>query len=230
MSIENDFTSDVLCDLLKDYALAGAKEFKKLPAELREKLQQRLLHRLMLNDWDIRDAMRRLTTAPINQFLPAPVGIDNGFRFAFFQPRLKKLGESRYALSLVIVFWVEKADKIFAVRLEPSGGPKNAHGYAHMQFTRRIKLKEEDEPSFCTDQESWLPDSYPAIALAYEHPIHYFAGLAMSIHGYCTGDAANFAAPVLTEALGANRSQKVLAEMKRFFGRTWPTEKVAEPS
>ena len=228
MSIEKDFTEEVLCNVLKDYALAGVKKFKNLPEEAQEKVQQKLHHKLLLNEREIQFAMGRLGKTPIRQFLPAPVGDDNGFRFAFFQPRLQKIDASRYSLSLVILFWVEKPDKIFAVRMEPSGGDENAHGYAHMQFTRRIILMDGDEPAFFTDQETWLPVSYPAFAFAYEHPIHFFAGLAISIHGFCVGDAKKFATHALQEALEANRFQKVFREMKRFFGKDWPTDAATE--
>ncbi len=210
------------CDILRDYSRQGLTYFKDQPSELQQRMRADLAG--SLEDDESRIAQKLAAIRKGNQsqlrFLPMPRPGGNDFNASFFWPRITSSNDGSYRCSFIVLFWVEvEADKgkTIAVRFDPRGEPGDPHAYTHPQLTRTIR-----DLNITTGFEQWVPTSYPAFPLGYDHPLQLFVGMAVAVHGYTATDQGEYVRTAITESMAkgnaALRARKILDEVKRMLG------------
>jgi hypothetical protein len=207
---------DTFCDILRDYARHGLKHFKAQPDSVQRAIRAALENHIEDDEREIDvkfGAVKREGPARELKFLPMPKPGGHDFRVSFFLPRFKRSDGGGYTCSFVVLWWIERdKGRTLALRVEPSEAG-TAHAYTHWQFTREIG-------AITTSSEPWLPTSYPAIPLGYDHPVQLFMGLAAAVHGYGGSESAEFVRHRIREAMAQGspgRAEKLLGELGRML-------------
>lgn len=210
------------CDILRDYSLHGLAYFKDQSSELQRRMRADLQGSLEDDKYQIARKLVAIRKGNQTQlgFLPMPRPGGNDFKASFFLPRITSNYDGNYMCSFIVLFWVdvgaEKGNTI-AVRFDPRGEAGNPHAYTHLQLTRTIK-----NPNISTGFEQWVPTSYPAFPLGYDHPLQLFIGMAVAVHGYTARDKGEYVRAAITESMAqgnaALRARKILEEVKRMLG------------
>lgn len=218
---------DEFCEIIRIYARHGIAQYKELSGEVRRRIKRKF--GMLLED-DITKLEVKLAKIKRGSkadvfFVPAPLAAHNDFQIALFLPSIEILGDGSYQCKFTIAFWIDKCGgKLMALRLEPPDAETHAHSYCHLQITKTMKIKNgENELPLETDQESWVPVSYPGFAVEYGHPLHYFAGVAIAIHGYARKKTQmEFVRKIVhdcfTQPQLANRARRIMDEIDRKFG------------
>ncbi len=205
------------CDILRDYSHHGLAYFKDQSTDMQQSMRAALSGGLEDNAYHIERKLAEIGKGnrPQLQFLPMPRPAGRDFKASFFLPRITRNDDESYSCSFTVVFWIEKEKgKTMAVRFEPSGGIGDSHAYTHLQLTRTIK-----DPNITTSFKPWVPDSYPAFPLGYDHPLQLFVGMAVAVHGYSASNKREYVrAAIMDSMVMAPRARRILEEAKSMLG------------
>lgn len=212
------------CDILRDYSQHGLGYFKDQSQDRQQTLRQALGGSLENKYEEIERKLAEIKNGSPSRlrFLPMPRPAGRDFMMSFFLPRIWRTDDQRYMCSFVVLFWVERElGKTIAVRLEPSGEADDAHSYTHLQLTRTILSPTITSP-LITSLDYWVPESYPAVPLGYDHPVQLFVGMAVAVHGYRANNKKEYARAAIQDSMlqgaSAIRARQILDEMKRMLG------------
>jgi hypothetical protein len=174
-----------LVDLMGLYARRGIADWKKAPAELRNRALVCLGPTIADSEAEALIAIRTFYSAATpkpHKFIPMPKHPKGGVERCFFLPirEAQPNGQVRTAFELFLL--VARKDCL-AFRFEPADPPNSAHGYGHVQLSRNMVKKTVEVRGV----PSWLPDSYPAFAIATSDPLRMFLMMATAVHGYSGG-------------------------------------------
>ena len=208
----------IFCNILLDYSRHGLAYFKRQSSQMQGKMRASLGGYLEDNGDQIAWKLARISKGNQSQlrFLPMPRPGGNDFKASFFLPRITRNDDESYTCSFIVVFWVDRDNgKTMAVRFEPSGGLGDPHAYTHLQLTRKVT-----DPNITTSFEPWVPDSYPAFPLGYDHPLQLFVGMAVAVHGYSASNKREYVrAAIMDSMVMASRARRILEEAKSMLER-----------
>jgi len=216
------------CNILRDYAIHGQRYFDGLSGDVQKRIRGKLGGHIETDGYAIDTKFKSIkdkksVSSPF-RFLPMPKPGSDEFQASFFLPKIDIKSDDKYECSFNIIFWIDKdGGKTIAVRLEPpmqvkpSEEDADAHRYSHLQLTATCR-----SPDVATDLPAWAPQSYPGFPLAYRHPLQFFIGMVISVHGYNEKNRARFASQTIKDSMktaaAAQTSVRIFAEMERTFG------------
>lgn len=206
------------CDILRDYSRHGLLYFREQSSDTQGRIRSALGGGLEDSGDQIDAKFAAIKRGGQSQlrFLPMPRPGGNDFKASFFLPRIDPGPGANYSCSFTVLFWIERdTGRTIAMRFESSDGPGNAHAYTHMQLTRTIG-------AMTTSFEQWIPDSYPAVPLSYDHPLQLFVGMAVAVHGYSANEKNEYVRAAMTASMAQGsaleRARKILDEVRRILG------------
>lgn len=174
-----------LDELMKLYARRGVDEWwRDASAELRKRAPL-CLGMGIADDYDQASVAIRATYAGVVnsrfRYIPMPRFPKNpGIDWAFFLPIREAGHNGRVSFDL---FLIVNGRNCIGFRFEPAHPGLTLHGYGHVQACKamlRSSLPLATLPP-------WLPDRYPAFAIATSNPLRMFLSMVTAMHGYQGG-------------------------------------------
>ena len=184
--------------LMQPYSIRGLQDWQQEASkDLRDKARGLLANEIAESKADIDDIIRGRSR---KTFIAMPKHGYRRIEWCFFSPQMA----GRRLRSLILFVLVNRARKDYiAFRFESSR--RGAHGYSHLQLTRRSS---PSGPALPVPQ--WLPESYPAFPVPARNWTEMFLVMATAVHGRVGG-----VDDVLRNILGANDAKTYLATLKR---------------
>lgn len=209
-------------DLLRDYAIFGAKAFNKVPEDYRRRIEKSIEGKIERNERQIERLFHELKSGNIQlyfPFLPVPESGAKGFQRAFFVPRFSTPPQGGFHCAFCVVLWIDHTSEenrwghTMAFRLEPADSGDSAHAYPHIQISKRVRSVGNQAGVVRTSLPEWIPDSYPAFPLPAESPMGFFASALASIHGYNKNYLGKFAPKVLSNVYSSTSKLSSVREI-----------------
>ena len=188
--------------LMQSYSARGLHDWQKeAPGDLKDKARELLANKIAESQADIDDVINGRS---IETFMATPKHGYKGLEWCFFSPQTAGGG----LRSLILFILVNRARRDYiALRFESSS--RGAHGYSHLQLTRRSS---PSGPTLPVPQ--WLPESYPAFPVPARNWTEMFLVMATAVHGHVGG-----VDDVLRNILNPNDAKTYLETLGRILVR-----------